>query len=101
MEEVFEKVNEYIILLLGFLGGFANGQISTYFLAKYIKSTNKKFFMVFGLLLFYKLIFLLVSVWLIRYEKVIIILLYCFFLISVQTIIVFNFFRHYGIKRDT
>lgn len=94
-------MKSYLIPLLGLFFGFLNGKISVYFLAKYIKSTNKKFFTVFGVLLFHKLVFLIVSVWLIRYEKVIIILLYCLVLISVQKIVIFNFFRYYGIKRNT
>lgn len=94
-------MKSYLIPLLGLFFGFLNGKISVHFLARYIKSTNKKFFTVFGLLLFYKFVFLVVSVWLIRYEKVIIILLYCLVLIFVQTIVIFNFFRNYGIKRDT
>lgn len=101
MEKVFEKMIEYLIPFFGLLFGFINGKISTYFLSKYIKATNKKFFTAFGLTLLYKLIFLILSVWLIRAEKVIIILLYCFFLISFQIVVVFKFFRYYGIKRDS
>ncbi len=87
--------------LLGVFFGVFNGVISVRFIKKNIKASNKRFYTVFASLLIYKFLFLIVSVLLMRHQKVIIILLYCLMLVLAQTGTILFSLRHYGIKRNT
>ncbi len=100
MEEVFE-INVYTASFLGILFGFINGSITRFLLKKYINSDNKKFIKVFVFSFFYKLIFLIISIWYLKTKNVIIILLYSVFLIFFQIFIEIYKIKDYGVKRDT
>lgn len=91
------------LLVFSFLGcvfGMLNGFISVYFLKKNLRASDKSFFRIFVILILYKLVFILLSVWFMRYEKVIIILLYCFFLVFFQIFFVLYNFYGFRFKRD-
>ncbi|MGC8866614.1 MAG: hypothetical protein ACP5PA_00175 [Elusimicrobiales bacterium] len=90
-----------IFSLLGIFFGAINGVISVSLIKKNINASNKRFYTVYIALFFYKLIFLAVSIWLMRAQKVIIILLYCILVVVFQTSGVLLFLRRYGVKRDT
>lgn len=97
MEKIFE-INIYTSIFWGVFLGSVNGSIIKYFLRKYFNNT-KKFLLVFAISFLYKLVFLIVSIFILRNKKVIIVLLYCFFLILMQ--IFFEILAVYGAKRDT
>lgn len=94
-------VDFVIYSFAGFFFGVFNGLLSNYFIKKNIKASNKKFYTVYLILFLYKFLFILVSVWLMREQKVIIILLYCTMVVLTQMAVIFICFKNYGIKRDS
>jgi hypothetical protein len=100
MEKIFE-INIITASFSGLILGSVNGVITGYFLKKYIKSDNRKFFLAFFITFIYRLLFLVFSVWNLRDKKVIIILLYSFFLILFQILVEIIFLKSYGAKRNT
>lgn len=95
MEKIFE-INLLMASIYGVLLGLFNGFICYVFLKRYINDNSKKFFIAYVITFFYKLLFLAVSVLLLRHKKVIIILGYCFFLIFVQVVFELVSVKNYG-----
>ncbi len=72
--------------LLGSALGSINGFICRILLKKNLDKSDKKFFSLFFMCLFYKLLFLVLSVLILRYEKSIILIIYCLSLIVSQLV---------------
>jgi len=100
MEKIFE-INLLTASISGIFLGLFNGFICYIFLKRYIDRVDKKFFTAYFITIFYKLIFLVISVLLLRHKKVIIILGYCFFLALTQVVFEIISVKSYGNKRDT
>jgi len=99
-----EKIFEINILTASFAGvalGVSNGFISGFFIVKNINLENKNFLKAFVFSFIYKLVFLVISVWLLKEKKVIIILLYSFFLVFFQIFSELFYIKKYGTKRNT
>lgn len=86
MEKIFTINSVFSAFFYGSLFGIINGYITYYFLKKYINENSKKFFKVYVLTFIYKLLFLIISIWMLKYKKVIIIIIYAFFLIFFQVL---------------
>jgi len=73
-------------LAIGSICGIVNGFLSRYFLKKVIDKKDKIFYSVFIGGIFYRLLFLLVSIWLLYNKKAIILIVFSVSLIFFQFI---------------
>jgi len=87
--------------LAGIAAGALNGALSRWALAKTLHSSDAIFYSVFAGGVLYRLVFLAVSVWLLRGEKYIIIIPFVASLLAVQLVFEAVPLRHNGLKRNS
>jgi len=88
-------------VLSGLAAGVLNGALARWSLKKALSSPDAVFYSVFALGLLYRLAFLAASVWVLRNEKYIMIVLFTGVLILAQLIFEVVPLKKNGIKRNT